>query len=321
MIAAPSSLPLSSLPLPLSAQELQESIRQGRAVDASRLSRILRIDDKRALLEVQANARWQAVAEHLRPGDARSQSLLSARATVGASIACNIAGPDGRPVVGHVESLTMITPDGHLRRVDRVANGALFALTLGGQGLFGVLYSATLRIESLVRAVCEPQALRSQAPNPSAPAHKLRLYVPPQSLEAFLDEARTRCTEWRTAIESVQVRLTRQEDETFLRWAHREYAEVTLGLGLKERRTVGGAVRATQLRRELITAAIERGGSFPIACTPEASRAQTQACYPQLAAFLAEQRRIDPGGVLANPWLRHYRSLLHREACEVRWQH
>ena len=304
--------------LPLSAQELQESVRQGRAVNASRLSRILRTDGKRGLLEVQANARWQAVAEHLRPGDALSRKLLSARATVGASIACNIAGPDGRPVVGHVESLTMVTPDGHLRRVDRVANGALFALTLGGQGLFGVLYSATLRIESLVRAVCEPQPLRSQAPNPDARAHKLRLYVPPQTFEAFVAEARARCTEWRTAIESVQVRQTLQEDETFLRWAHREYAEVTLGLN--ERCTVGGAVRATQLRRELITAAIERGGSFPIACTPEASRAQTKACYPQLAAFFAEQRRIDPGGALANPWLRHYRSLLSREACEVRWQ-
>ena len=213
----------------------------------------------------------------------------------------------------------MITPDGHLRRVDRVANGALFALTLGGQGLFGVLYSATLRIESLVRAVCEPERWQSEGPKPGARAHKLRLFVPPRALESFVAEARNRCAEWRTSVESVQVRLTRQEDETFLRWAQREYAEVTLALN--ERCTVGGAVRATQLRRELITAAIEHGGSFPIACTPAASRAQTEACYPQLAAFLAEQRRIDPGGVLTNPWLRHYRSLLSREACEVRWQH
>jgi hypothetical protein len=303
---------------PLSAHELQESVRQCRPLDTSRLDRILRLDSRRALLEVQANTRWQAVAEHLRPGDTRAQGLLAARATVGATLAWNGAGPDGRPAVVHVESLTMVTPDGHLRRIDRLTSGGLFGLTLGGQGLFGVLYSATLRVESLLRAIGEPQPPERLSPGvPRAPARRLRLLVPPEAIEAFVAEARERCAEWRTDIEGVQARRTRDEDETFLRWAQREYAQVTLWLG--ERETLGGAVRCTQLRRDLIDAAIARGGTFPIACTPEATRAQTEACYPQLAAFLAEQRRIDPGGLMANAWLRHQRSLLGREACEVRW--
>ena len=66
-----------------------------------------------------------------------------------------VAGPDGRPVVAHVESLTLVTPDGLLRRIDRLTSGGLFALALGGQGLFGTLYSATLRVESLLRSVKE----------------------------------------------------------------------------------------------------------------------------------------------------------------------
>jgi FAD/FMN-containing dehydrogenase len=300
--------------LPLSAQELQESVRLCRRVDAARLDRILRLDNRRALLEVQANTRWHAVADCLRPGDAQVQRLLAAHATVGATLCRNAAGPDGRPAVAHVESLTLVTPDGHLRRIDRLTSGGLFALTLGGLGSFGVLYSATLRVESLLRAVREPQRLEGLAGDP---ARRLRLLVPPERLESFLADVRAHCAEWRGVLEGVQVRQTHDEDETFLRWAKRQYAEVTLWLG--ERATLGGAVRCTQLRRDLIDAAIASGGTFPIACTPEATRTQTEACYPQLAAFLAEQRRIDPGGLMANAWLRHQRSLLGREPCEIRW--
>jgi hypothetical protein len=233
---------------------------------------------------------------------------------VGATLCRNAAGPDGRPAVAHVESLTLVTPDGHLRRIDRLTSGGLFALTLGGLGSFGVLYSATLRVESLLRAAREPQRPEGLAGDP---ARRLRLLVPPERLESFLADARAHCAEWRGVLEGVQVRQTHDEDETFLRWAKRQYAEVTLWLG--ERATLGGAVRCTQLRRDLIDAAIASGGTFPIACTPEATRTQTEACYPQLAAFLAEQRRIDPGGLMANAWLRHQRSLLGREPCEIRW--
>jgi hypothetical protein len=296
--------------LPVSANELQESVRLSRRLDPARLDRVLRLDEKRALVEVQAHVSWKALAAHLRPGDARARELGTA-ASVGKTIARNAAGPDGRPVVAHVESLTLVTPGGQLRRVDRVASPALFALVVGGQGLFGVLYSATLRIESLARAVSEAQPIEAR------PKASLQLFVPPEHVEVFLAEIGSRCREWRMPVEGVQLRYVHREDETVLRWARRDYAEVSVGLG--ELTTLGGAVRATQLRRELIDAAIALGGSFPIACTPEATRAQAEACYPQLAEFLAEQRRIDPGGLMANAWLRHQRSLLGREACEVRW--
>jgi hypothetical protein len=102
-----------------------------------------------------------------------------------------------------------------------------------------------------------------------------------------------------------------------LRWARREYAEVSLRLS--ERFTIGGSVRMTQLRRELIDAAIAEAGSFPIASTPEASRAQVESCYPELRAFLSEKRRLDPLRKLVNPWYRHHCSLMGRRPCDVRW--
>ena len=289
---------------PLSAAELCEALRRARAFDASRLDRILRVDEDRGLVEVQASVTWRGLAARLRPGDAQAGAARTTLPTVGESIAWNAAGPDGRPAVTHVESIALVTPEGELRRVSRVANAELFALAVGGQGLFGAPYSVTLRIESLARAVSEGAA----APPASMPADALRLLVPPDTVARFLATARQRCGEWRVAIAAEAVRATRSEAETFLRWARRDYAEIALQLGRLG--NLGASLKAMQVRRELIDAAIAAGGAFHIACTPEATREQTEACYPQLGRFLAEKRRFDRGERLVNPWYRRQRALL-----------
>jgi hypothetical protein len=289
---------------PLSAAELCEAMRGARAFDASRLDRILRVDEDRGLVEVQASVTWRGLAERLRPGDAQAGAARTTLPTVGESLAWNAAGPDGRPAVTHVESITLVTPEGELRRVSRVANAELFALAVGGQGLFGAPYSVTLRVESLARAVIDGAA----SPPERMPRDALRLLVPPEALAGFLTAARQRCGEWRVAIEAEAVRTTRAEAETFLRWARRDYAEVTLLL--TRRGNLGSSLKAMQVRRELIDAAIAAGGAFHIACTPEATREQTEACYPQLRRFLAEKRRFDRHERLVNAWYRRQRALL-----------
>jgi FAD binding domain len=304
---------------PLSAHELCEAMRHALPYDPARLDRVLRHDANNGLIEVQANTLWKSVASALRPGDAQAANARTTFPTVGESIARNAAGPDGRPAVTHVDSLTLVTPAGELRRVNRVTHGELFGLIVGGQGLFGALYSTTLRIESLVRAISESSPVETLALDETSEATRpLHLLVPPDKLASFIEEARARCAEWRTAISSAEVRRTLPEDETVLRWSRREYASLTLQLA--ERQTIGGSVRSTQLRRELIDAAIARGGGFPIACTPEATREQTEACYPQLKTVLAEKRRIDPEEKLVNAWYLHYRNLLARKSCEGRWK-
>jgi hypothetical protein len=304
--------------IPLSAHELRDAIRLGQRFDASRLDRILRPEDNRGVIEVQASTTWQAIAGLLRPGDTCSEaaSLRATMRTIGESIARNTAGPDGRPAVTHLESLTLITPDGELRRVDRVAHSALFALVVGGQGLFGTLYSATMRVNSLLRSADDTIKAESPASCISG-AHSLQLLIPPEALGAFVAEARARCADWRVGVDGVDVRNVLPEEDTFLRWARRDYAEV--GLQLASLPAIGGAVRATQLRRELIDAAIAAGGSFPIARTPDASREQVAACYPELPAFLAEKRKLDPSERLVNSWYLHHRNLFSRQSCDVRW--
>ena len=304
----------ATLALPLSALELREAVRAARPYNAARLDRCLRMDAARALAEVQASASWAGVATYVR---AAWGPLWAHCPAIGEAVATNPPGPDGRPSVHHIEALTVVTPDGELRRASRDANADLFALAIGGQGLFGALYSVTLRLQSLSHAAANALPPESLSIAQTKSARPLQLLVPPHALEAFLAEVRERCEEWRIDIHGVDVRGCLPEEETWLRWAAREYAWARLDLA--QPATIGGTVRTTQLRRELIDIAISHGGSFPIACTPEATRAQTEACYPKIKGFLAEKRRFDPSGKLDNEWFRHYVSLLGRENCDSRW--
>ena len=310
---------LGTLALPLSALELRDAVRESRRFDPARLDRVLRVDPTRGCVEVQASASWSALAQK---ACARAEAFVAqwrrSGEHIGEAVATNAAGPDGHPIVRHVEGLTLVTAEGELRRVNRASHAELFALAVGGQGIFGTPYSITLNLPSLVGAAEEPlPVVALELPQPEAQGRPLRLLVPPEALEAFVAECRTRCEAWRSPIVGAEVRRTLPESETTLRWATREFAEVTLLL--PQRETIGASVRATQVRREMIDAAIARGGSFPIASTPEATREQIEACYPQLRRVLAEKRRLDPAEKLVNPWYGHHRNLLWREACQVRW--
>jgi hypothetical protein len=145
----------------------------------------------------------------------------------------------------------------------------------------------------------------------------LRLLVPPERLSACMEQLNARCEEWRTAPNGLEMRRILEEDETYLRWAPREYTEIGIKLGSSA--SLGGAVRAVQLARDLIDVAIEHGGSFPIATTSQATRAQAAACYPRLKAFLAEKRRLDPTERITNAWYNRYRGLLLADKIDVRW--
>lgn len=304
--------------VPLSALELREAVRNSKRYDPSRLSRVLGVDERAGLIEVQAHTPWRAIANRLRPGDSQAAATRTTMMTVGGSIATNAAGPDGRPAVVHVESLTVVTPEGELRRISRHAHRELFALIVGGQGLFSALYSVSLRVDTMSRAVAQQSAPEVVGgPAEERGGQILRLLIPPERLASCMQDLNARCEEWRSSPEGLEVRRVLEEDETFLRWAPREYAEVSIRLGTTA--SIGGAVRVTQLGHDLIDVAITHGGSFPIATTPQATRAQAEACYPRLKEFMAEKRRIDPAERLTNAWYVRYRSLLYAESVEVRW--
>lgn len=305
--------------LPLSAAELCDALRHGRPYDPARLNRILGLDAQRGLLEVQAATPWASIAAELRPADGRAAE--AARATlpnVAESLACNAPGPDGAPAVRHVHCLTLVTPDGELRRLSRHRDAELFSLVVGGFGLFGALYSVTLRIETLARTVEKAAPPRRMRLLPGGHcARPLELLLPPERVEDFVAGTDACCLDWRLPLSAVEVRETTAEEDSFLRWASRDFTQVKLHFAPCEE--LGPRVRLTQLRREIVDAAIERGGRFHISTTLEATREQLEACYPQLAEFLQHKRRFDPHERLTNSWYVHQRSLLAGEKCEARW--
>jgi len=303
---------------PLSAPELCEAIRNRRVIDLSRLDRVLGVDAERGLIEAQARTAWQTIARALRPGDARAAGLRTTMNTVGESIDANFAGPDGRPAVDHVAALSLITPLGELRRVSRNRDAELFSLIAGGQGLFGTVYSISLRIGTLGRAVQEATQPSKLALQPeSASGRTLVLLLPPHAVDGFISETDARCSDWRIPLESVETRRTFAEEDSYLRWACTDYEEVKLRLPAAS--SLGAAVRRQQLAQDLIDAAIAAGGRFHIACTTEATREQTDACYPQLGRFLEQKRRFDPDERCVNPWYLRQKNLLAGKACDVRW--
>ena len=321
---------LATLPLPdriISAVDLRRALRQDPeepvALDASALDRVLRHDAARGLLEVQAGTTWRSLTAALdrsRPGLSGIASCATLPGTVGESIAANTPGPDGMPLVAHVETLTLATADGELRRASRFENAKLFRLAVGGQGAVGVFYSATLRLDSLEQSLAQtvPSEHLGQGRAPgSNPACRVCLLLPPHELDGFLADARSQLSERRAPLLGVTVRRTRAERESFLRWAVREYAWVAIEFDAGT--TLGNGVRTEELRRWLLGAALARGGAFPAAECAGASREQAEACFPMLAEFLAQARRYDPAGRLQNRWLRRCRALLQREACDVRW--
>jgi hypothetical protein len=240
--------------------------------------------------------------------------------TVGESVAANDAGPDGRPIIAHLRSLTMVTADGELRRASREQAPELFALAVGGFGVFGPFYSVTLDLASLARAVAGAAApVHLGLPQADAPGQRfgVELLVPPGSSEALIARVRAALDERRCALTRLDARRTLPEDETFLRWARREYA--ALHIEYRVRATLGASVSATELRRRLIDLALAAGGAFAPGDLPHASRAQAEACYPMLGAFLAEKRRYDPAERVHSDWYRGTRDLWRRESCEVRW--
>lgn len=300
----------------MSASELCQVMRSRAAtpvpVALPGLDRVLRHDAQRGLVEVQGGAPWSALA------DWAGAAFLPG--TIGDSVAGNAAGPDGRTLVTHLRSFTLVTADGELRRASRESAPELFALAAGGQGVFGPFYSVTLDLGSLARSAAAAAAPVQLALDPVADegcSGALEVLVPPQATESFVAALRTALEEHRCALTRLEARRVLPEAETFLRWARRDYA--ALRIDYRYRATLGANVGAAQLSSRLLDLAIAAGGAVGPGHLPLASRAQAEACYPNLAAFLAEKRRYDPAERITTAWYRSTRDLLRREPCAVRW--
>jgi FAD/FMN-containing dehydrogenase len=142
----------------------------GVLIDTRRLSKVLSFDAERGLIEVEAGIEWPELLQALnyaQPGARKwgfNQKQTGAdRLTLGGSLAANAHGRGLTlpPIIGDVEAIKLLDARGRLHNCSRTENAELFSLAIGGYGLFGFIYSVTLRLvpRRLLERVVEERSI------------------------------------------------------------------------------------------------------------------------------------------------------------------
>jgi FAD/FMN-containing dehydrogenase len=122
----------------------------GLLLDTRPLARVFALDLERGTVEVEAGIQWPALAEALSSSPLTfAQKQTGANdLSVGGALSANVHGRGlaMRPFIADVESFILVGPDGSAVRCSRDERPDLFALVVGGYGLFGVIYSVELRL-------------------------------------------------------------------------------------------------------------------------------------------------------------------------------
>jgi FAD/FMN-containing dehydrogenase len=128
-------------------------------LDTTPMQRVLNFDADNGLMTVQAGIYWPELIAAYRQastagvpqwGIAQKQTGGD-RMSMGGALAANVHGRglSMKPIIDDVEAFVLVDADGNIRTCSRQENAELFGLVIGGYGLFGVVYSVTLRLAPL----------------------------------------------------------------------------------------------------------------------------------------------------------------------------
>src|SRR6267378_2200730 len=125
-------------------------------IDTRKLNRVLNLDRKRGIMEVEAGIEWPELIDGyltLQDGDRQSWGIAQKqtgadRLTIGGTIAANAHGRGlkMKPFISDVESFVLVDAMGNAHKCSRTENPDLFRLVHGGYGLFGIVTSVQLRL-------------------------------------------------------------------------------------------------------------------------------------------------------------------------------
>jgi FAD/FMN-containing dehydrogenase len=136
-------------------------------IDTRQLNRVLNLDRKNGVLEVDAGIEWPELIDDylaLQNGDGQSWGIAQKQTgadklTMAGTIAANAHGRGlkMKPFISDVESFVLVDATGTAHTCSRTENPELFRLVHGGYGLFGVVTSVRLRLvpRSKVQRVVE----------------------------------------------------------------------------------------------------------------------------------------------------------------------
>ena len=138
-------------------------------IDSRNLNRVLSLDRKRGILEVEAGIEWPELINgylNMRHEEGETWGIAQKqtgadRLTLAGTIAANAHGRGlkMKPIISDVESFVFVDATGTAHTCSRTENPELFRLVHGGYGLFGIVTSVQLRlaprtkVERVVRSV------------------------------------------------------------------------------------------------------------------------------------------------------------------------
>jgi FAD/FMN-containing dehydrogenase len=125
-------------------------------LDIRPMRRIVGLDAEHGIVEAEAGIEWPELIEGLiamQDGQPAAWGIIQKqtgadRLTLGGALGANIHGRGLalKPIIGDVESFTLMHADGSLSTCSRNENRELFSLVIGGYGLFGVVTRVRLRL-------------------------------------------------------------------------------------------------------------------------------------------------------------------------------
>lgn len=125
-------------------------------LDMRHMRRVLAFYAAAGLIEVEAGIEWPQLIDYLESAPSPNGERWSIRQkqtgadslSLGGCLSANIHGRglSMRPFIDDVEAFTLVDADGEVRHCSRTSNPELFALAIGGYGLFGVIASVTIRL-------------------------------------------------------------------------------------------------------------------------------------------------------------------------------
>src|SRR5215468_2477530 len=125
-------------------------------LDIRRMQGIVSLDAEHGVVEAEAGIQWPELIGRLivmQRGQPGAWGIIQKqtgadRLTLGGALGANIHGRGLalKPIIGDVESFTLMQADGSLSTCSRSENAELFRLAIGGYGLFGVVTRVRLRL-------------------------------------------------------------------------------------------------------------------------------------------------------------------------------
>src|SRR5439155_22357659 len=141
-------------------------------LDTRQLNKVIHFDKAKGHIELEAGIQWPELIGYLhreQTGDAKPWAIREKqtgvdRVCLGGSLASNVHGRGLRfpPIISDVESFVLVDAQGTPHVCSRRENPELFALAIGGYGLFGVIARVTFRLvpRTKVQRVVEIIAVR-----------------------------------------------------------------------------------------------------------------------------------------------------------------